>query len=90
MRKNIKFLRMCGGENSCRKVKCIRRLHFPGAITTKMQIGNDYLVFKYPVNCKKKFPNPHYCIEINVNVCLLCAHYVMTSIILHTRRPNCQ
>ena len=29
-------------------------------------------------------------IEINVNVCLLCAHHVMTSIILHTRRPNIQ
>ena len=29
-------------------------------------------------------------IEINVNVCLLCAHRVMTSIILHIRRPNCQ
>ena len=29
-------------------------------------------------------------IWINVNVCLLCAHHVMTSIILHTRRPNCQ
>jgi len=26
-------------------------------------------------------------IEINVNVCLLCAVHVMTSIILHTRRP---
>ena len=29
-------------------------------------------------------------IEINVNVCLLYALHVMTSIILHTRRPNCQ
>ena len=29
-------------------------------------------------------------IEINVNVCLLCAHRVMASIILHTRRPNCR
>ena len=27
--------------------------------------------------------------EINVNFCLLCVH-VMTSIILHPRRPNCQ
>jgi len=25
--------------------------------------------------------------EINVNVCLLCAHHVMSSIILHARRP---
>ena len=29
-------------------------------------------------------------IEINVNVCLLFAHRVMTSIFLHTRRPDCQ
>ena len=29
-------------------------------------------------------------IEINVNVCLLCAHRVMTCVILHTRRPNSQ
>jgi len=29
-------------------------------------------------------------IEIDVNVCLLCALHVMTSIILHNRRPNCQ
>jgi len=27
---------------------------------------------------------------MNVNVFLLCAHPVMRSIILHTRRPNCQ
>jgi len=29
-------------------------------------------------------------IEINVNVCILYAHHVMTSIILLTRSPNCQ
>jgi hypothetical protein len=29
-------------------------------------------------------------IEINVNICLLCAHHIMKCIILHTRRPNCQ
>ena len=29
-------------------------------------------------------------IEINVNVCLLCVHHVMTSIILHTPRSNCK
>ena len=26
-------------------------------------------------------------IEINENVCLLCAHHVMTNIIVHTRKP---
>ena len=29
-------------------------------------------------------------IEINVNFCLLCTHHVITSLILHTRRLNCQ
>jgi hypothetical protein len=35
----------------------------------------------------KKFPNSHYFTEINVNVCLLCAHQAITSIIFNTRRP---
>ena len=38
----------------------------------------------------KKFNNSQIFIEINVNFCLLCAYQVMTSIILHTRRPNGQ
>jgi len=43
MRKNIKFFRMFGGWNTCRKVKCIWRSHFPEIIITNMQIGNDFL-----------------------------------------------
>jgi len=60
------------------------------AITTNMQIGNAFHVFKYPVTFKQNFQILNIFIEINVNVCLLSAHQVMTSIILHTRRPNCQ
>ena len=45
-------------------------------------------VFEYPVTYKKNFKIHINFIEINVNVCLLCAPHVMTSIILHTRRPN--
>ena len=52
--KNIKFFRMCGGLNSCKKLKCIWRSYFTEAITTTMQIGNDFLVFKYPLTCKQK------------------------------------
>ena len=63
---------------------------FPEAITTNMQIGNDSFVFKYPVKCKQKFKIHIKFNEINANVCLLCANRVMTCIILHTRRPNCQ
>ena len=35
----------------------------------------------------KNFKNHINFIEINVNVCLLCAHHVITIVILHTRRP---
>jgi hypothetical protein len=55
MRKNIKLFLKCGGYNSCRKVKYIWSSHFPYAITTHMQIKNDFFVFNYPVTCKQKF-----------------------------------
>jgi len=55
-----------------------------------MQIGNDFFVFKYPITCKKNFIIHINLIEINVNVCLLCAYHVMTKIILLTQRPNFQ
>jgi len=56
-----------------------------------MQIVYEFLVFKYPVIYKqKKFHILNIFIEINVNVCLLCAHHLMTSIILHTQRHNSQ
>ena len=56
-----------------------------------MQIGNDSFVFKYPVTCKQKISKNYInFIEFNVNVYLICANHVMTCIILHTRRPNCQ
>ena len=74
----------------CKKVKYVWILHFPEAITTNMQIGYDSFVFTYPVTWQKNFRIHINFIEINVNVCLLCALHVMTSIILHTRRPNCQ
>ena len=37
----------------CKKVKYVWRSHFPETITTNMQIGNDCIVFKYPVTCKQ-------------------------------------
>jgi len=49
-----------------------------------MQFGKDIFVFKYPVTCKKNLKFLIIFIEINLNICLLCAHSVMTSIILHT------
>jgi len=66
------------------------KLTFPEAITTNMKIGNDFFVFKYPVICKKNYQIFIIFIETNENVSLLCAHPLMKSIILHTRRTNCQ
>jgi len=80
---------MCGGYNSCRKVKCIWSSHFPNVINTNMMIGNDYFVFKYPGTCKHKISKKLYIfIEIKVTVWLFCANPLMTSIIFHNRRPN--
>ena len=90
LEKNVKISLMCGGLNSRRKVKYIWSSHFPEAITTNLQIGNDFFVFKYPVTCKQKLPNLIIFIEFNLNDCLLCAHPVMTGINLHTRRANYQ
>ena len=38
----------------CKKLKYVWGSHFPEAITTNMQLGNDYFVFEYPVTCKQK------------------------------------
>jgi len=40
-----------------------------------MQIGNDFLVLKYPVTCKKNFQILIIFIEINVNF----VFYVLTA-----------
>jgi len=50
-----------------------------------MQIGNEFLVFKYPVNCKKNLKFLKIFIEIKVNFCLLYAHHVSKGLVLHTR-----
>ena len=63
---------------------------FQKPFQTNMQIGNDYFVFKYRLRVKKNVKIHINYIEINVKLCRLCAHHVMTSIIHHTRRPNCQ
>ena len=49
----------------------------PFCLNTRLRVNKN---FKIHINFN----------EINANVCLLSAHRVMTSIILHTRRPNCQ
>ena len=46
-------------------------------LNTRLRVNNNF-----------KFLNIYF--EINVKICLLCVHPVMTCIILHTRRTNCQ
>ena len=74
----------------CKKVKYVWSSHFPEAITKTCRLETTPLFLNTRLRVNKKFQNSHNCNEINANVCLLCAHRVMTSIILHTRRPNCQ
>ena len=68
-------------------MKYIWCAHFHEIISTKMQFESIFLCLHTRLRVNKKFPNFHYIFEINVNVCLLCAHFVMTSVILHSRRP---
>jgi len=90
MQKNIKFFVCVEVRIHCEKVKYVWSSHFPEAIATNMQIGNDSLCLNTRLRVKKNLKIHINFIEINVNVCLLCDHHVMTSIILQTRRPNSQ
>ena len=54
MQKNIKCFLYVEVRILCKKVKYVWGSHFPGAITTNMQLGNDSFVFEYPVMCKQK------------------------------------
>ena len=74
----------------CKKVKYVWSSHFPEDITKTCRLETNPLCLNNRLRVKKIFKIHINFNEINANVCLLCAHRVMTSIILHTRRPNCQ
>jgi len=63
---------------------------FPGPLQQTCRMETTSLCLNTRLRVKSNFKIHIIFIEINVNLCLLCAHQVMTSIILHTRRPNCQ
>ena len=88
--KYIKFFVCVEVRILCKKVKYVWGSHFPEAITTNMQLGITPFCLNTRLRVNKTFKIHINFIEISVNVCLLCAPHVMTSIILHTRRPNCQ
>ena len=89
-KKCFKLFWMSGGQNYCRKVKYIWSTHFHEVISKKLQIGNDNFVFKYPVKCKKILFILNIFIEIEVNLWLLYAQPLISSIIFDTRGPNTQ
>ena len=60
---------------------------FPWPLQQTCRFETTPLCLNTLLRVNKNFKIPINFIEINVNVCLLCAHRVMTSLILHTRRP---
>jgi len=89
-RKKNKLFRMCGGWNSCRKVKYLWSSHFAEFISTNILIRNDFIMFKFRVKCKRKISNYHYFYwNLGNRLTFMCSP-PMTSIIFHSRRPNTQ
>ena len=82
MIKNIKYFHMCGGQNSCRKVKYYEAHIFPRPLLRTCRLETTFLCLNSRLRVNKNFSNSHYFYEININVCLLCSRPVMTSIIL--------
>ena len=88
--KNFKFFRMCGGKYSCKNWNVYEVHIFSRPLLQTCRLETTSFCLNTRLLLKKYFQILIIFIEINVNVCLLCAHHVMTSIILHTRRQNCQ
>ena len=62
---------------------------FPRPLLQTCRLKTTSLCSNTRLRVNKNFEILIILIELNVNVCVLCAHPVMTSIILHTRRRNC-
>ena len=72
------------------KWKVMRTSHFPEIIITNMQIGNDFLVFKYPFNCKEKiFKFWLFYWNLCKRLSFMCSPRNANTI-LHTLKPNWQ
>ena len=63
---------------------------FPGPLQQSCSLETNPLCLNTRLHVKKNFKIHITFIEINVNLWLLCAHLVIKSIIIHTRRPNWQ
>jgi hypothetical protein len=63
---------------------------FPRPLQQTCRLETSPLCLNTRLRVKKNLKFHINFIEINENVCLLCTQRVMTSIILHTRRPDCK
>ena len=88
--KKIKLFQISECYNSCRNVKYIRSVHFPRSLLLTCSLETTTLCLNTRLHVNKYFEILIIFIEINVNDWHLCAHPVMTSIILHSLRSNCQ
>jgi hypothetical protein len=57
---------------------------FTRSLVQTCRLESTSLCLHTRLRVKNKFPNSHYLFYINANVWLLCAHLLMTSIILHS------
>ena len=90
MQKNCKFFLCVEVRILCKKVKYVWSSNFPEAITIKMQIGNDSFVFQYSDTHKQKISNfTLILLKLIYPLSIMCSP-PNASIILHTRRHNCQ
>ena len=89
-KKILKFLYVWKLEFFVKKCNMYEAHIFPRPLQQTRRLETSPLCLNTRLRVKKNFKNHINFFEFNVNVCLLCAHHVMTSIILHTRRPNCQ
>ena len=87
MQKNIKFFHDWRLEFFVKKWNMYEAHIFPRPLQQICKLVTNPLCLNTRLRVNKKFHIHINFIEINVNVCLLCALHVMKSIILHTRRP---
>ena len=88
--KNIKFFLCVEVRIVVQKWNIYEAHIFPRPLIQKCRLVTNSFCLNTRLRVNKNLQIPITFIEINVEVCLLCAHPVMKSIILHTRRPNCQ
>jgi len=63
---------------------------FPRPLVQTCRLETTSICLNTRLGVIKKFPDSHYFYWIYCKHLSFCAHTVMTSIILHTRSPNCQ